>query len=131
MTDASKTIQIDRYSLKSEKGASVAFLDTTRRFEGWKTIFDTAQAWVQYNSVDFGKHKLSSVHAKALSKTGGTLEIRRDKVDGPVLARVELGKTGDWSIVSAPVSASTTGIHNVVVLLRNNGKVELDWISFE
>jgi hypothetical protein len=130
-TDASKEIQIDRYSLKSEKGASVAFMDTTRRFEGWKTIFDTAQAWVQYNSVDFGKHKVSSVHAKALSETGGTLEIRRDNVDGPVLARVELGKTGDWRIVSAPVSASQPGIHNVVVLLRNNGRVELDWISFE
>ncbi len=54
LTDASRKIQIDRYSLKSDQGASIAFLDTLHTMEGWKTILDTANAWVQYNGVDFG-----------------------------------------------------------------------------
>ena len=51
VTDASKEIQIDRYSNKSE-GVSVDFLDTTNRFLGWKTVFNNPNAWLQYNSVD-------------------------------------------------------------------------------
>ena len=62
ITDASKKIQIDRFSLISGKGASTTFLDTLNRFEGWKTIFNTADAWVQYNSVDFGADKFNSIY---------------------------------------------------------------------
>lgn len=131
LTDASREIQIDRYSLKSEKGASIVFLDTLKRFEGWKTILDTANAWIQYNSVDFGNHNFGNVHARALSETGCTLELRLDRVDGPLVSRVELGRTNGWSEVNSPVSACQPGIHNVIVLLRINGKVELDWIRFE
>ncbi|MGA9121117.1 MAG: family 43 glycosylhydrolase [Bacteroidota bacterium] len=131
LTDASREIQIDRYSLKSERGVSIAFLDTLKRFEGWETLFDTANAWIQYNSVDFGSHNFAGVLARARSEIGGTLELRLDKIDGPLVARVELGRTNEWSVVHAPVAACQPGIHNVIVLLGTTGKVELDWVRFE
>jgi hypothetical protein len=131
LTDASREIQIDRYSRKSERGVSIDFLDTLNRFEGWKTVFDTANAWIQYNSVDFGKNTFESVQARTFSNTGGTLELRLDRVDGPMMARVHLGRTDGWSVVKSPVLAHEPGIHNLVVLLRNSGKVELDWIRFD
>ena len=68
ITDASQKIQIDRYSLKSNEGASIAFLDTLNTFEGWKTILDTANAWIQYNSIDFGNNKFKSVNVRASIK---------------------------------------------------------------
>ena len=71
ITDASRQIQIDRFSLKSSKGSSVAFLDTLNTFGGWKAMLDTANAWVQYNSVDFGGRKFKAVAVRALSATGG------------------------------------------------------------
>ena len=130
LTDAAREIQIDRYSLKGE-GASIAFLDTLRRFEGWKTILDAANAWVQYNGVDFGSKKYKSVSVKALSRTGGTVELRFDEVDRPAIARVEIPRGGDWSIVRSNLSELQSGIHNLIVLLRGDDNVEIDWISFE
>ena len=130
-TDASKKIQIDRYSLKSDKGTSIAFLDTLNRFEGWKTILDTANAWIQYNSVDLGNKKFKSIHVRASSKTGGALQVRLDKADGPLVAQVEIPKGDELKIIDSPVSEYKPGIHNLIVQLKNNSDVEIDWISFE
>ena len=131
ITNASQKIQIDRYSLKSNEGASIAFLDTLNTFEGWKTILDTANAWIQYNSVDFGSNKFKSVNVRVLSKTGGTLQVRLNKTDGPIIAQVEIPKGDEWNIVNSPVSDYQPGIHNLIVILKDNKNVEIDWISFE
>ncbi len=131
LTDASKNIQIDRYSRKSVYGASIDFLDTLERFEGWKAILDTAHAWMQCNSVDFGNHKFGIVRARASSETGGTLEVRLDEVDGPLAARVEIPRGNGWGVINSPVTGFRPGIHNLIVVLSNGGKVEVDWIRFE
>ena len=68
-------IQIDRYSSKSDEGSSVAFIDTSNKFGGWKTILDNKNAWIQYNGVDFGSNEFKSVNVRAKSKTGGTLQF--------------------------------------------------------
>jgi hypothetical protein len=131
LTDAAKNIQIDRYSLISDKGASIAFIDTLNTFAGWKTILDGENSWIQYNSVDFGSRKLKSVDVKAASQTGGTLQIKLDKLDGPVIAQVEIPKSDEWNIVSAPLKKYEAGIHNLVIQLDDNENVEIDWISFK
>ena len=131
ITDASKEIQIDRYSLKSNKGASIAFLDTLNKFGGWKTILDSSNSWIQYNSVDFGNKKFKSVNVRTLSKTGGTIRIRLDKIDGPILAQVEIQKGNDWKIVNSSLSEYQPGIHNLVIQLKDNKSVEIDWINFK
>jgi hypothetical protein len=131
LTDASRKIQIDRYSRISNKGVSVAFLDTLNTFGGWKTILDTADAWVQYNSVDFGTTKLKSVIIKALSQTGAVLQVHLNNSNGPVIAIVEVPKGSEWSTVKAPLYEYLSGIHNLVVQLKDNKNVEIDWIHFE
>ncbi|MEJ2545192.1 MAG: family 43 glycosylhydrolase [Calditrichaceae bacterium] len=131
LTNASKKIQIDRYSHISNKGASVTFLDTLNTFGGWKTTLDTTNAWIQYNSVDFGNNKLNSINVKAFSQTGAVLEIRLINADGPVIAVVEIPKSSEWMTVKAPLSEFQSGVHNLVVQLKDNNNVELDWVSFE
>jgi hypothetical protein len=131
LTDASQKIQIDRCNLKSDKGASIAFIDTLNTFGGWKTVFDTMGAWIQYNGVDFGNINFKSVKLKALSKTGGTLQIRLDKVDGPMIAQLEIPKSDEWNIANSPLSEFHLGVHNLIVLLKDNKNVEVDWVSFE
>ena len=131
MTYASKKIQMDRYSLKSDTGVSIAFLDTLKRFEGWKTILDEANAWVQYNGVDFGTKKFKSVHVRTASATGGLIDIRLDNVRGPLLAQMNIGKTTDWNIWKSRLKKIPSGIHNLVLTLKESKKVEIDWINFE
>ena len=130
IADASKKIDIDRYSQISNRGVSIAFLDTLNTFNGWKTIFDKQNAWIQYNTVDFGNKKLKSVRIEALSQTGGTLQIRIDKADGILLAEVKIPKGTGWNSVDKRLSKYQKGIHNLVVVLKDNNPVEVDWIRF-
>ena len=131
LTSASDKIQIDRFSSKSDEGASIAFLDTLNKFEGWKTILDIANAWVQYNGIDFGDNKFHSVKIKVLSKKGGILLLRLDIVDGTVISEIEIPENSDWNIITSPLLEYQPGIHNLIVQLKNNNDVEIDWISFE
>ena len=131
VTDAFREIQIERYSRISDKGATIAFLDTLNTFGGWKTILDTENAWIQYNSVDFRRTKFESVDVRASTKTGCALELRLDNIDGPVIARGEIPRGDAWSIIHARVSEFQLGVHNLVVHLADNGHVEIDWVRFK
>jgi hypothetical protein len=130
VTDAAKEIQIDRFSAKSDD-AAVDFLDTTNRFLGWKTILTKPSSWIQYNTVDFGKKAAKTIRVRAASTTGGTLVIRTQDATGPVLAEVTIPKGSGWSTVKKSIPAVPSGIKNLVVQLKGEGRVEVDWISFQ
>ena len=131
ITEASKKIQIDRYSLKSQEGVSLAFLDTLNTFGGWKIILNNPKAWIQYNSIDFGINKFNSVNIRAISKTGGVLQLRLDKVDGLVIAEVKIPESSEWTVFNSPVLDHQNGIHNLIVQLVNDDNIEIDWASFK
>ncbi len=130
ITEASKPIQIDRYSAISETGASIAFLDTLNTFAGWKTILENDNAWVLYNSVNFDE-EMKSVNIKSASPTGGTVQIRLDSQDGPVIAVVDIPQSAEWQVVNSPLSGLQPGIHNLIVQSQKNNTVAFDWINFE
>jgi hypothetical protein len=131
LTNASEQIQIDRYSCKSETGLSIEFIDTLNTFGGWKTILASKDSWIQYNSVYFENDKLKTIQVRAKSGTGGDLQIRLDKSDGPILAEVQITKGSEWKTIESRVIKYQSGIHNLVVILKDNNPVELDWISFK
>jgi len=128
LTMASSEIQIDRYSRLGD-GASIALIDTVNTFAGWNTVFKAPNSWVQYNSVDFGSKKTKSIEVNAKSATGGTIQVRADKVDGPVVAEVAIPKGSDLKAVEAKVSKAQKGVHNLFVVLKDS-PVEVDWIKF-
>jgi len=131
LTEAGRKIQIDRYSQISDEGVSIAFLDTSNTFKGWKVIFDNQNDWIRYNAVDFGKKKFNTVSVKALSSTGSTLEIHLDNPKGPVVARVNIPEAEVWNIVKVPVSGIEPGVHNLAIVSNANKQAEVDWIRFE
>jgi hypothetical protein len=156
IVDAKSKIQIDRYSDISKAGVAAAFINTNNTFEGWKISLHGKNTWVQFNDVDFGKGGLRKVNVRSASSAGGSIEIRLDKVDGPLLAGVEIGKSPEWQVKTsamtgirrsersgAPLKGATllmqsssslnmpAGIHNLVVTHDEDNQVDLDWISFE
>ncbi len=131
IVDAKSKIQIDRYSAISNEGVSVSFLNTTNKHEGWGITLNGKNTWVQFDKVDFGKSDLKSVNVRSVSSTGGSVELRLDKLDGPLLAQVEIGKGSDWKVANSNVAGAPAGIHNLVVTQNGDSNVELDWISFE
>jgi hypothetical protein len=130
VTDSQKIIEIDRYSQISNNGISVALLDTVNTFNGWKTKLGEQNAWIRYNAVDFGNKKLKSVEVKCMSQTGGTLEIRIDKTNGILLAEVKIPKGSEWNTVNTRLLKYKKGIHNLVIVLKDNYPVEVDWVRF-
>ena len=131
ITDANKEIQLDRYSAKSREGSTIDFIDSTNPFLGWKAILNTPGAWVQYNTVDFRKKPLTDVFVNAVSKTGGTVEIRTGSVTGPLVANVAILPGSEWKIVKAVISKPAKGIQNVFVVLKGSNEIAVDWIRFE
>ena len=131
VSEATNEIQIDRYSKISEKGASIAFLDSTDVFKGWKTDFSETDAWIQYNEVDFGNSPLQHLIIKSKSETGGRLEIRTNSLEGKVLSEVELSETPDWQEIKVPVQKEVSGIQNLFIISKANKAVQIDWIKFE
>jgi hypothetical protein len=130
LTPATAKIQVDRYSAKSKAGASIAFLDPSDVFKGWKTVFNGPNAWVRYNAVAFGSNPLKSVSVRAQSETGGVLQLRLDKQDGPVVARVQVPASATWSNINVPLSSFKKGRHNLIVESTGDKKVEIDWVRF-
>lgn len=131
LTDARKKIQIDRYSHISDVGISIEFLDTLNKFQGWKTVFDKRNAWIQYNSIDFGKNKLKSISVRAASKTGATLQLRLNSSEGAVIGELKVPKQSEWTVLKTPLLLFRPGIQNLFVVLKDNADAEIDWVSFE
>ena len=109
----------------------MSFLNDADKRDGWKVALDGQDAWVQFNDVDFGTTRANAVTARSLSATGGRIEVRVDAVDGPVVARLDVGKDSSWKVMTSKLTKAPTGVHNLVVVLRGGGHVDLDWIRFE
>lgn len=131
LVNASNEIQIDRYSRISDKGIAVDLIDSTNTFKGWKTIFTAKDAWIQFNAVYFWKKNYKSVVVKAISKTGGSIQVHLNSANGPIIAIVNVPKGDDWQTVKVSGSKFKLGIQNLVLSTTNNNPVEVDWISFE
>lgn len=131
ITKATSKIELDRYSAISEQGTSIAFIDTLNAFKGWKTVFNQPNAWVQYNNVDFDKKRLKSVRIMAKSESGGTLEIRTNGTNGPVIAEVKIPKSSDWTEVKVPLKKFEPNHQNLIAISKANTTIETDWIKFE
>jgi hypothetical protein len=129
--DAKRRIQIDRYSAVSKEGTAVSFLDPAKTSLGWKIALTEKGAFVQYDRVEFGKAPLKSVKVRGLSDTGAAIEVRLDKTDGPVVAKVEIPKSAEWKEVSANLATVPSDMHNLVVTMPEKNNVEVDWVSFE
>jgi hypothetical protein len=132
IADAKSTLQVDRYSAVSKDGVAVSFLNDADKHQGWKVDLDGKNAWVRFDDVNFGTTKPpTAVSARALSSTGGRIEIHLDAENGPLVARVEIGSGSDWKVAKAKLAKVPSGVHNLVIALRGDGHVALDWISFE
>lgn len=131
ISNATKKIQMDRFSAKSAGGVEITFLDTLNKFKGWKTIFGKPGAWIKYNSVLFGHPQLKYVNINARSATGGTLLISIEGAPTKIIKKINLPKGDNWSVSKHRILSTPSGIKNLILQLQSSGNVEVDWISFE
>ena len=99
-------------------------------------LFVTAINYGDYiivRGIDFSDGA-ESVEVSVSPIYGGKIEIRADKIDGPLIATVEINTTseeGIWSTFTAPVNKNIKGVHDVYFVFR--GEKDLfyfDWWKF-
>ncbi|RZL31896.1 MAG: carbohydrate-binding protein [Pedobacter sp.] len=130
ISDAIKPIQIDRYSKISE-GVKIEFLDTASTFKGWKTIFSQKEAWLQYNSINFGEKPLRQIKFMAKANDGAVVELRSGSVNGTLIAEIKIAKSEELKEFKTKVSNVQKGIQHLFVVMKSGGEAEIDWILFE
>ncbi|RYY52958.1 MAG: alpha-N-arabinofuranosidase [Chitinophagaceae bacterium] len=129
VTKATDKIQLDRYSAISPVGASISYLDSTQKFNGWKTVLDRPGAWIQYNSVQLDG-KLKTVVVRARSSTGAVLRLKPAGKTEVAFAEIKI-TSGEWKEQRTKLSGTAAGLINLVAELSGNGGMEIDWIRFE
>ena len=136
ITPASRNIQIDRYSNKSENYVAVDFLNPTNTFDGWRAIlWNTTQErqplWISYDRVDFeqGAQKTATIRVHSLA--GGKIELRADSLEGPVLASFDVPGKANWCEQTVLVNETVKGVHDLYLLMTNGNHVEVDWVTFK
>jgi hypothetical protein len=128
---ADRQIKIDRYSKISDSGISIDFLNPSDTFKGWKTTFSSAGSWLEYDRVDFGRGRAKQITVRSKSAKGGTLQIRVNGLDGPIVAEVSISPGETFTDVAAPVLARPKGIRNLFVLAKEGGPIEVQWVRFQ
>ncbi|ACB76504.1 family 43 glycosylhydrolase [Opitutus terrae] len=124
-------IQIDRTSATSGAAVVVSFLNAASPAAGWKLALNDVGAWVRFDQVDFAQGGQKLMQARSRSASGGTIEVRLDAIDGPVLARLQIDPGTEWTMVSSPVHHVSAGVHDLFATLVGGHPVELDWLRFE
>ncbi len=88
--------------------------------------------YILVKGVDFDEGP-SSVEVNVSPLYGGKLEIRIDKIDGPVIANINVGPQGEggkWKTISAPAK-KVKGIHDVYFIFRGEKDLfNFDWWRF-
>ncbi|HVZ26039.1 MAG TPA: family 43 glycosylhydrolase, partial [Sediminibacterium sp.] len=131
LTQASDQIQVDRYTRTSETGVHVAFLDSANHFAGWKAVMTGPDAWIQYNSVDFGKRDWRNIQLRVQAPQGGKIQVRTDKPDGPVIATCVISKDSGWITYLLQQPKTPQGIHHLFIIQQTDHPVAVDWIHFD
>jgi hypothetical protein len=109
----------------------VAFISDANPHEGWRVFLKQPGAWVQYNSVDFGAETPKNVTLRAVAEKDSVVEVRLDKPDGPLLARVDVKAGSVWNEAQAELAEAATGVHDLVVTSPDEAEVAIDWVRFQ
>jgi hypothetical protein len=131
VTKSYEKIETDRYSSISKTGVSEEFIDSLDTFKGWKSTLHGKNAWLQYNTVDFGDGKMKRVQIYACSAKGGRLQVRLDNPEGTIISRIRIPEGEKWKVIEAKIICCRPGIHNLVIVSESDNPVEIDWMSFK
>lgn len=88
--------------------------------------------YIMVKGVNFSKGA-KSIEVSAASLYGGEIEIRTGKIDGPVIAAINInssGKGGIWETFTTPVKR-VTGIHDLYFVFKGEKDLfNFDWWKF-
>ena len=116
---------LDPYAL--QQGETIAWSEGIRPIERNDGVISVQQISngdsIRVMNVDFGEQGAVMFTARvAASMAGGSIEVHLDSKTGTKLATLQVPNTaGAWRELSAGLSASVSGVHDVYFVFRGNG----------
>jgi len=103
---------------------------SARVFNGESISFPISpDAWIQYNSVDFGNKKYKKAQAKVRSENGGIIQLYQYNAENHAIAEITIPKGNQWKTIGTKVSGIKSGVHNLMVVHKKGQPVEVDWVK--
>jgi len=97
----------------------------------------TDRSYIEVAGADFGQTGAKTFVANlANGRPGGAIELRLDRVDGPVIGTMQVGATGpagQWREQTTPVTAAT-GVRDLFLVFKGSGDnpmFDFDYWRFE
>ncbi len=93
--------------------------------------------WVRYNNVNFsdGATGFTARLAVPAAYAGKTIEIRLDRIEGPLLGTMTVASTGAFTVFeeqTVSITADVEGIHDVYLVFKGgSGVANLDYFYFQ
>jgi hypothetical protein len=131
VSKSNDTVQIDRYSTKSDETVKVDYIDTSNYFKGWKLSFSKPNSWVRYNKFAFKKTKNQKLKVNISAPDGGQFEIRIGGVNGKLIADGTLENSKTWAISNFDVKNIKSGIYDLYFISKSEAQFEVDFLKFE
>jgi hypothetical protein len=89
--------------------------------------------YLEVKHVDFG-NGAKQFEARIAYVTGGTIEIRTDSTDGPVISTINAKMPGNgstWTTITSPVT-NVSGIHDLYFVFKGDKDLfNFDWWQFK
>ncbi len=134
--------KIEAETMAYSEGIKTAFATEWERNISWdrgKKIADRLFVtsvhngdYIKIRGVDFFKGA-DSLEVSVASLYGGKIEVRTDRINGPVIATVDVNTSGEgdiWKTLSAPVS-KVNGVHDLYFVFRGEKDLfNFDWWNF-
>jgi hypothetical protein len=95
---------------------------------------------ITYEGVDFGTGGLTTFRTKIATGTccgGKQFDLRLDSADGPLIGTFTVTATGsgeyDFSVFTEQTTtiSGTSGVHDLVLVVKGTGVGNIDWFTFE
>ena len=123
---ATETIQLDRYSSKSDS-ATIQFNDPETPFKGWHAVL-SAGDFIRYNQVDFESGR-SEILLHVKSEGGAVLELSFADTNQPI-TKLNIPDSTGWSSLDFELANPEVGIHDLEIKVIS-GAAAIDWIQFK
>ena len=84
----------------------------------------TNGSWTSVANVDFCSGELAYISARVFGKTGGTVEVRYDSVNGETAGTINIAPSDDWQTVNAVITPAS-GVHDLYFVFKGEDGSEL------
>ncbi|AWW32789.1 hypothetical protein DN752_23055 [Echinicola strongylocentroti] len=126
----------ERFEAENYDGQEGTDTVATSDMDGDQELGDLQDGdWVRYDGLDFSDASTLTLRLASDSEGSGTVELRLDAVNGPIISILDVpdtGSLGDWQTVATQIDRVEEE-HDIFLVFKGEGDdlLRLNWLQFD